>query len=438
MTARDVLELAAAVERGSEHPLAAAIVARAADRGGSTLQVDAFEAIVGGGARGSVAAADGTHAIVVGSRRLLESSGIDLGPVAEALTTAAGQGRTAVIVAIDGTAAGVIEITDPVRVESSAAVRELRDAGIDVWLVTGDARSTAESVGAQVGIPVHNVVAEVVPADKAAIVERLQRRGRTVAMVGDGINDAPALARADLGVAIGTGTDVAIEAAGITLMRGDPRGVAAAIGLSRATMSIVRQNLVWAFGYNVLLIPVAMGVLIPFFGIALSPALAAGAMAMSSVSVVANSLRLRGYDARPEAGHRIGRRGRLRRLREAWFLAAVALGGLALAGGVMAADRAIESAAQPVQVVARDLAFSPDDVTITAGRTTVVSFRNDGTTFHDWAVDGVANADAAARPGQTQRIRFTIDRPGSYRILCTVPGHAEAGMTGTLVVRAPD
>jgi plastocyanin len=159
---------------------------------------------------------------------------------------------------------------------------------------------------------------------------------------------------------------------------------------------------------------------------------------MSSVSVVANSLRLRGYDARPEASHRMERQGRLRGLREAWFLIAVALGGLALACGVMAADRAIESSAQPVQVASRDFAFSPVDVTITAGRPAVVSFRNDGTTFHDWEVEGVANTDAAARPGQTQRVRFTIDRPGSYRILCTVPGHAEAGMTGTLVVRPPD
>ena len=436
--AQFVLRLAAAVERGSEHPLAAAIVARATDRGVTSHEVDAFEAIVGGGARGTVSTADGTHAVVVGNRRLMETDGVDLDPVAAALVAAAGQGRTAVIVAIDGRSAGIIEIADPVRAESSAAVRELRDAGIDVWLVTGDGRSTAEAVGAQVGIQAHNIVAEVVPADKAAIVERLQRRGRIVAMVGDGINDAPALARADLGIAIGSGTDVAIEAAGVTLMRGDPRGVAAAIGLSRATMSIVRQNLVWAFAYNIVLIPVAMGVLIPAFGIGLSPALAAGAMAMSSVSVVANSLRLRGYDARPEALHRIERRSGLRRLREAWFLGAVALAGLALAGGVMAADRAIESSAQTVQVIAREFAFGPTDVTITAGRTTVVSFRNDGSTFHDWEVEGVANADAAARPGQTQRIRFTIDRPGTYRVLCTVPGHAEAGMTGMLVVRAPD
>jgi uncharacterized cupredoxin-like copper-binding protein len=221
-------------------------------------------------------------------------------------------------------------------------------------------------------------------------------------------------------------------------MRGDPRGVAASIGLSRATMRIVRQNLAWAFGYNLLLIPVAAGVLIPSFGLSLSPALAAGAMAMSSVSVVANSLRLRAYDARPEAPHGLTRRQGLGRLRDAWFLVLIGLAGLGLAGGVMAADRAIESTARPVAIVARDGSFEPAAVRITAGRTVALSFRNDGSTFHDWEVEGVANVDAGARPGQTQRIRFTVDRPGSYPIRCTVPGHAEAGMTGTLVVEAAD
>jgi Cu+-exporting ATPase len=187
-------------------------------------------------------------------------------------------------------------------------VRDLRRGGIDVWLVSGDARATAEAVGAQVGIPAHQILAEVLPADKAGGIEGLQRRGRIVAMVGDGINDAPALARADLGIAIGTGADIAIEAAQVTLVGADPRGVSAAIELSRATMRIVRQNLFWAFAYNVLLIPVAMGVLYPILGIGLSPALAAGAMALSSVSVVANSLRLRSYDARPTAAHGVGSR----------------------------------------------------------------------------------------------------------------------------------
>jgi plastocyanin len=285
---------------------------------------------------------------------------------------------------------------------------------------------------------VHGVVADVRPEEKAAIVERLQARGRTVAMVGDGINDAPALARADLGMAIGTGADVAIEAAGVTLMSGDPRGVPAAIGLSRATMTVVRQNLFWAFAYNVVLIPVAMGVLIPAFGISLSPALAAGAMALSSVTVVLNALRLRSYDARPEAAHRVaGSRG-VGRLRDAWFLGVVVLAAFGLAGGVMAADRWIEARAVHVEVVARDVAYHPPDVRVEAGRTVVLSFRNEDPVFHDWEAEGLANVDAGARPGQTQKIRFTIDEPGTYRVMCTVPGHAEAGMVGRLIVESAD
>jgi uncharacterized cupredoxin-like copper-binding protein len=161
-------------------------------------------------------------------------------------------------------------------------------------------------------------------------------------------------------------------------------------------------------------------------------------MALSSVSVVANSLRLRAYDARPDVQHRIERHGPIRRLRDAWFLVAIGLAAFGLAGGVMAADRAIDAGAQRVAVTARDLAFAPADVTITAGRTTVLSFRNDGSTFHDWEVDGVANVDAGARPGQTQRIRFVMDEPGVYDLRCTVPGHAAAGMVGTLVVKVAD
>jgi P-type E1-E2 ATPase len=226
---------------------------------------------------------------------LLEARGVDVAPLDAAQERIDPGSRTVAFVAIDGRAAGLIAISDPVKAEAPAAVRELSAAGIEVWLVTGDARATAIAVAAQVGIPAHQVLAEVLPADKSATIERLQARGRTVAMVGDGINDAPALARADLGIAIGTGADVAIEASDVTLIGGDPRGVAAAIGLSRATMAVIRQNLFWAFAYNTALIPVAAGVLYPAFGLLLSPILAAGAMSLSSVFVLGNALRLRGF-----------------------------------------------------------------------------------------------------------------------------------------------
>ncbi len=437
-TERVVLDLAGAVERASEHPLGTAIVTRANRDELGFGRVTDFEAVIGGGVAGAVATDAGERMVVVGNRRLLEARGVDLVPLSSVLERVGSAGRTLAFVAIDGRAAGLIAISDPVKVEAPAAVRELTAAGIEVWLVTGDARPTAIAVAAQVGIPAHQVLAETLPEGKVAIIERLQGRGRIVAMVGDGINDAPALAQADLGIAIGTGADVAIEASDVTLIGGDPRGIAAAIGLSRATMAVIRQNLFWAFAYNVLLIPVAMGVLYPAFGITLSPAMAAGAMALSSVSVVANSLRLRRYDARPEARHGVARRGRLGMLRDAWFLAAIALASLGVAGGVMAADRFIEANATRVVVTAQAVAFTPPDVRVRAGQTVVLEFTNDDPIFHDWEAVGLANVDAGARPGQVQKIRFTIDEPGTYRVECTVEGHAEAGMTGTLVVEVAD
>jgi len=194
---------------------------------------------------------------------------------------------------VDGRAAGLLPTIDEIKPTAAAAVRELGRAGIEVWMVTGDGARVAGSVATAVGISPDRVLAEVLPAGKVDAVAAIQTRGLRVAMVGDGINDAPALARADVGIAIGTGADVAMEASDVTLVGGDPRAVATAIGLARQTRRVIRQNLIWAFGYNVVLIPVAMGALFPFFGVTLNPALAAGAMAMSSVSVVANSLRLR-------------------------------------------------------------------------------------------------------------------------------------------------
>jgi Cu+-exporting ATPase len=371
--------------------------------------------------------------VIVGTAELLRARGVDPAEV-EALRSAddVGQGRTTVLVAIDSRAVASIAISDPVRPEARAAVAELDAAGIAVWLVTGDGPATATAVARQVGIREDRVRAGVPPAGKAEAIAAIQAAGRVVAMVGDGINDAPALAGADVGIAIGSGADVAIEAAGVTLVGDDPRGVPAAIALSRATMRTVRENLFWAFAYNVVLIPVAMGLLVPF-GVTLSPALAAAAMALSSVAVVTNSLRLRGFDARPAAARRSDR-GPLARVRHAWYLVAVAVASLGVAGAVIAADRAIEAGSVGVEVHARNVRFDPADVVVRAGGTVVVRFTNDDDVFHDWQVQGVANVDAGARPGQTQRIRFSIDRPGTYEIRCTVPGHAEAGMTGHLVV----
>jgi Cu+-exporting ATPase len=291
----ELLDVVASLETGSEHPLGEAIVRRARLDELGFRPVEGFEAIVG---RGVVGTIDGRE-VVAGSRRLMAERGVDLAALVEPARIAAADGATVVFVAADGSAAGLLAIADPVRPQSAAAVAELRGAGAEVWLLTGDARTTAEAVARAVAIPADRVIAEVLPGDKDATVERLRANGRTVAMVGDGINDAPALARADLGVAIGTGADVAIEASDVTLVGGDPRLVASAMALSRATIRVIRQNLFWAFAYNVVLIPVAMGALYPAFGITLNPAFAAAAMALSSVSVVANSLRLRGVDVRP-------------------------------------------------------------------------------------------------------------------------------------------
>ncbi len=424
-----MLDLAASLERGSEHPLGAAIVARARLDELGFRKGEAFEAVAGQGVVGTVEGRD----VVVGSGRLLLDRGISADALAGAGAAAAEDGRTIAFVAIDGSAAGVLAIADPVKTEAATAVRQLLDEGIAVWLVTGDARTTAAAVAARIGIPAEYVRADVLPGDKAAIIEELQASGQVVAMVGDGINDAPALARADVGIAIGTGADVAIEAAGVTLVGGDPRGVAAAIALSRATMAIVRENLFWAFAYNVLLIPVAMGALVPL-GITLNPGLAAGAMALSSVAVVTNSLRLRRFDARPDARRPAPARNVVGRLRRGWYLIAVALASLGIAGGVLGADRAIDAAATQVAVMAQDLRFAPAEVAVRSGSFVVVRFTNADPIFHDWEAEGVANIDAGARPGQTQRIRFIAPAPGTYRIVCTVEGHAEAGMAGTLVV----
>jgi Cu+-exporting ATPase len=235
------------------------------------------------------------HVAIVGNARLMADHEIALTSVSDAAHRAALAAQTPIYVALDGVLMGLITVADPVRLEAAAAVAGLNRRGIDTWLVTGDVLAVGQAVARAVGIPVDHVVAEVRPEGKVEFIKQLQARSNKVAMVGDGINDAPALAQADLGVAIGTGTDVAMEASDVTLVGGDPRLVATAISLSAQTMRIIRQNLFWAFAYNVILIPVAMGVLYPFTGMLLDPILAAAAMAFSSVSVVTNSLRLRRF-----------------------------------------------------------------------------------------------------------------------------------------------
>jgi Cu+-exporting ATPase len=294
--AERLLAVSAAAEQGSEHPLGGAIVEHAAEASISLPPVEGFEALAGHGVKATIAG----ETALVGRRQLLLDHGVDVGPVLSAAEEAADAARTVVYVAHGGRLLGLISIADPVRPESAEAVAQLRERGIEVWLISGDEQKVADAVARQVGI--EQVVAGVLPADKAQRVRDLQKQGRVVAMVGDGINDAPALAQADLGVAIGTGTDVALEASDVTLVGGDPRLVVSAIALSSKTMRVIRENLFWAFAYNIVLIPVAMGALYPLFGLLLDPILAAVAMATSSVSVILNSLRLTRVDVRPGGG----------------------------------------------------------------------------------------------------------------------------------------
>lgn len=285
----ELLRLAASAERGSEHPLGEAIVGAAKKRGLQLVQPDSFQALAGHGIEAQIEG----RAVVIGSPRLMGERGVALDALTDTVERLQGEAKTAVVVAVDGAAAGVFGIADPVKDTSAAAIAELRRLGVQVLMLTGDNRRTAEAIGRQVGLGPSEVLADVLPDAKAAEMRRLQERGQVAAMVGDGINDAPALAQADVGIAMGSGTDVAMEAADITLLRGDLRSVPQAIDLSRRTMRTIRWNLFWAFIYNVIGIPVAAGVFFPLFGWQLSPIIAAAAMAFSSVFVVTNSLRLR-------------------------------------------------------------------------------------------------------------------------------------------------
>ena len=287
----ELLRLVASAERGSEHPLGAAIVAAATARTLALVDATAFNAVAGHGIEATV---DG-RALLLGNQKLMSDRQIAVGDADATAAMLATAGKTPMFAAIDGTFAGLLAVADPVKVESKAAVAALRALGLEVIMMTGDNRRTAEAVAREVGI--ERVLAEVLPEDKARHVRALQAEKKVVAMVGDGINDAPALAQADVGIAIGTGTDVAIEASDITLLGGDLRGVVTAIALSKATIRTVKQNLFWAFIYNIVGIPLAAGLFYPFTGWLLSPIFASAAMSLSSVSVVSNSLRLRGFRA---------------------------------------------------------------------------------------------------------------------------------------------
>jgi Cu+-exporting ATPase len=284
---KELLALAASLERGSEHPLAAAIVKGAEEQGLALTEAKDFRSETGKGVTGTV---DG-RVVTIGKASLLQDSGIDPGPLLEAASQRQAEGEGVVFVIVDGRAAGLLAVADPVKQSAAAAIANLRANGVAVVMLTGDNRKTADAVARKVG-GVDEVIADVLPNEKQAVIERLRKQGRKIAMAGDGINDAPALAAADVGIAMGTGTDVAMESAAVTLIKGDLNGIVRARRLSRAVMRNIRQNLFFAFIFNALAVPIAAGVLYPPFGILLSPIIAGAAMALSSVTVIGNALRL--------------------------------------------------------------------------------------------------------------------------------------------------
>jgi Cu+-exporting ATPase len=286
-TEAEVLALAASLEQSSEHPLATAIVAAARKRSLTLHKATDFASVTGKGVHGTI---DG-RAVALGNAALMRELGVGLDEMEAQADALRRDGATVLFVALDGAHGGVIAVADPIKPTTGAALRRLRDENVRIVMLTGDNRTTAAAVASQLGIT--DIEADVLPQDKHRIVKRLRAEGRVVAMAGDGINDAPALAEADVGIAMGTGTDVAIQSAGVTLVKGDLAGVARARALSRATMRNIRQNLVLAFVYNAVGIPIAAGVLYPMFGLLLSPMVAALAMSLSSVSVIGNALRLR-------------------------------------------------------------------------------------------------------------------------------------------------
>jgi Cu+-exporting ATPase len=463
MDERRILRLAAALELSSEHPLAEAVATRARELGLELPAVDNFQSITGKGVTGRV---DG-HEVILGNQSLMVDLGISTASLSGPASETAKGGATPIYVAVDGQAAGLIAVADTLKPESREAVAELKALGLSVWMLTGDNRATAQAIARQAGID--RVLAEVLPEQKAEQVRSLQAEGMAVAMVGDGINDAPALAQADLGIAIGTGTDVAMAASDVTLIGGDLRTIVSAIALSRRTVGVIKQGLFWAFAYNIILIPVAMGLLYPFVHVLLSPMLAAAAMAMSSVSVVTNALRLRRFRPATDAREILHPSLRARLSEYAYLtgigLVALAIGAAALAfashGGAtmnMAAGQSALSAAaadRTIPISADDqLRFSPDAITVRAGETVAFKVTNAGKTEHEFVIGDAAAqqqhdqemADGAMAamehsanavdvpPGKTATLVYHFTQPGTLLFGCHVPGHYAAGMQGTITV----
>jgi P-type Cu+ transporter len=286
-TEKEVIGLGAGLEKGSEHPLGTALLSGALERGIQSADVEGFESFTGKGVSGTIKG----QKVLLGNRGFLDESGIDSRSLSEKAEAMRGQGQTVMLLAVAGRIAGLIGVADPIKETTPEAVRLLQGDGVRIVMATGDGHTTAETVAQRLGLD--QVTAEVLPEQKAGIVKQLQEQGSIVAMAGDGINDAPALAQAHVGIAMGTGTDVAMESAGVTLVQGDLRAIARARSLSRAAMRNIRENLFFALAYNALGVPIAAGVLYPFSGILLSPVFAAAAMSFSSVSVVGNALRLK-------------------------------------------------------------------------------------------------------------------------------------------------
>jgi P-type Cu+ transporter len=458
---RELLRFAAAAEVGSEHPLGEAIVTRAIELGLELPAAQHFQAFAGKGIQAQV---DG-YEVQLGTRALMEGYGITLNGLAENAESLAQGGATPMFVAVGDKPVGLIAVADTLRPESVEAVDQLKALGLDVWMLTGDNGATAQSIARQAGID--HVLAEVLPDQKAAKVKSLQADGRIVAMVGDGINDAPALAQADLGIAIGTGTDVAMAASDITLIGSDLRNIVTGIALSRKTVSVIKQGLFWAFAYNVVLIPVAMGALYPLFGVLLNPVLAAAAMAMSSVSVVSNALRLRGF-TRPESANAILHPTMRDRVFEYAYLVGIAVVALAIgaaalyfARGSMGTSPASMTAgvvdtrqvSRTIAVTTTDaLRFAPDQISVKAGDTVAFEITSSGVLPHEFFIGTPAEQqaheaemasgsstmdepDAVNVPaGGTARLVYTFEQPGTLEYGCHVPGHYAAGMRGTITI----